>query len=66
MAKVVIGEKSSIDVKYSRPFFSDNVRLTFKGSNNVHLFQAEFSLEDRHGTLTIPYQLTATGYDTIA
>ena len=65
MAKAVIGEKNGINIKYSRPFFSDNVRLTLKGSNNVQLFQAEFSLEDRDGRLDIPYQPTGTGYDTI-
>lgn len=65
MAKAVVGEKSSIDIKYSKPFFSENVRLTLKGSNNVHLFEAEFSLEDRTGILNIPYRLTGTGYDTI-
>lgn len=65
MARAVIGAESSIDIKYSRPFLSDNVRLTLNGSNNVQLFQAEFSLEDRAGTLNIPCRLTGTGYDTI-
>ena len=63
MAKAVIGEMSEVEVTYSRPFFSENVRLVVTGTKNVELPTEELTLEERDGTLTIPYQLTGTGFD---
>ena len=65
MAKAVIGEESEVVVNYSRPFFSKNVRLELKGTSNVQLHLKEILLEERKGSVTIPYQLTGTGFDQI-
>ena len=65
MVKARIGEQSEISVNYSRPFFSKNVTLKVKGSTNVKIEEVEYPLEDRNGSLTIPYELAASGFDTI-
>ena len=65
MAKTLIGEKSEITVNYSRPFFSKNVVLKVSGTSNIQLFQEAIELDDRSGTVSIPYQLSGSGFDSI-
>ena len=65
MAKAVIGQDSEVIINYSRPFFAKNVRMELKGTSNVDLSQEEFLLEEREGSVVIPYQLTGTGFDQI-
>ncbi|MGB1140311.1 MAG: hypothetical protein ACPG1A_05385, partial [Halioglobus sp.] len=50
MAKAVIGEKSEIEVKFARPFFSKDVRLKARGTENIDVLEADFPLEEREGT----------------
>ena len=65
MTKAVIGDNNVILINYSRPFFSKNVRLTLKPTNNVKLTKTNFELDDRSGTITIGYQVIGAGYNTI-
>ncbi len=65
MAKAKVGEDSEIIVTYSRPFFSDNVRLELQGSTNVQLPVTDIPLEERDGTVAITYQLSGSGFDQI-
>jgi hypothetical protein len=65
MVKADIGERSEIEITYTRPFFSKNVRLKLTGSSNVSLYQEELVLEDRKGSFTVPYELGGFGYDFI-
>ena len=46
-------------------FFSKNVRLTLKSTNNVKLTKTNFELDDRSGIITIGYQVIGAGYNTI-
>ncbi len=64
-ARSVLGENSEIVVNYSRPFFSSDVRIEVKGTGNIVLPQPSIPLDDREGTVTIPYQLVGAGYDAI-
>ena len=41
------------------------MRLELKGTSNVQLHLKEILLEERKGSVTIPYQLTGTGFDQI-
>ncbi|MGI9315837.1 MAG: hypothetical protein ACR2QW_00780 [bacterium] len=65
MAKAKIGENNELTVSYSRPFFSKNVRMELKGSGNVKLAEEALLLEDRNGSVTIPYQLNGNGFNQI-
>ena len=65
MARAEVGEKSEVVITYSRPFFSKNVRLELTGTSNVQLFREEILLEERRGTIKIPYELSGSGYDAI-
>ena len=65
VVKAVIGEEDEIVVDYTRPFFSKNVRLEVRGTKNVQLLQREIDLDERSGTVSIPYQLLDSGYDSI-
>ncbi|MEM9255235.1 MAG: hypothetical protein AAGA91_07295 [Pseudomonadota bacterium] len=65
MAKSSIGEQSEVMVSYARPFFSKDVRLEVSGTRNVSLDVDVVPLIDREGVVTIPYEVTGTGFDTI-
>ncbi|MDJ0927766.1 MAG: hypothetical protein QNJ73_08955 [Gammaproteobacteria bacterium] len=65
MVRPVIGERSELIVNYSRPFFSKNVRLEVEGTPNVQLHLEEIALDDRDGTVTIPFHVSDSGFDLI-
>ena len=66
MMRAQVGEKSEVVVSYSRPFFSKNVRLRVKATNNVSLDLEEVSLDERAGTVKVGYVLaTGSGYESI-
>lgn len=65
MLKATIGESGEFSVNYSRPFFSKNVSMKLAGTKNVELSQSEIMLEDRDGTIDIPYVVTGNGFDSI-
>lgn len=65
MVKAVVGQSSEIIVQFDRPFFSKDVRLQVKGSKNVLIKRGEYRLEEREGSITIPYEVVGVGFDTI-
>jgi hypothetical protein len=65
MIKAVIGDESEVTINYSKPFFSKNVSLVLQGTSNVRLLKDVILLEDRSGSISIPYQLGGSGYDSI-
>ena len=65
MASAVIGETNEITVDFSRPLFSENVRLELKGTRNVLLSEDVIALDERSGTVNISYQMLGSGYDSI-
>ena len=65
MVMATVGEETGVSVEYTRPFFSKDVTLTVTGSKNIVLEQEQWVLDERTGTLDIPYTLNGKGYDTI-
>lgn len=65
ISKAIIGESNKVTVRYSRPFFSKNVRMELKGTGNVQLAKEDILLEERNGSVTIPYQLSGNGFNQI-
>ncbi|AQA18595.1 hypothetical protein BST95_10465 [Halioglobus japonicus] len=65
MARGVLNQESEIEVEYSRPFFSSHVRMEITGTSNVSLPTPTIDLDDRSGTLSIPFTLTGNGFDQI-
>ena len=65
MVKSDLGEKHEITVKYTRPFFSKDVRMQLKATENVELGETVIPLEAREGAVTIPYELVDAGIDSI-
>ena len=65
MVKVAIDEDSEIVVNYTRPFFSKDVRLELSGTQNIRLEKDVIPLEDRDGSVTIPYKVVDSGFDSI-
>lgn len=65
MAKAVTGERSEIVVQFSRPFFSKDVRLQVRSTRNIEVLQGDFLLEERSGSVTIPFEVTVSGFETL-
>ena len=65
MAKAVVGQEGEILVQFDRPFFSKNVRLKASSTKNLRVLNAEFPLEDREGSISIPYRVLGEGAATI-
>jgi len=65
MARAVIGEDAEIAVEYSRPLLSKDVRLELRGTKNVELSEEPIELEHWEGSLSIPYQVSGAGFDSI-
>lgn len=59
------GEEMEIQVSYQRPFFAKEVRLELSGSSSVLLAQDTLQLKARTGEISIRFQVTAPGYNTI-
>ena len=64
-AWATVGEEKEIQVDYQRPFFAKKVRLELSGSSNVELSEETFQLDDRTGAVSIRFQVTGVGYNTI-
>jgi len=65
MAKAVVGQEDEILVQFDRPFFSKNVHLKANSTKNLLVLNADFPLEDREGSISIPYQVLGEGAATI-
>ena len=65
MTKASIGEKSEIEVQFARPYFSKDVRLKARGTDNIDVLRDEFPLKAREGVVKVPFRVTGSGFETI-
>ncbi len=65
LARASIGATNEIVVSYSRPMFSKNVEMKLTGTRNIVIPENVILLDEREGTVSIAYELTGSGYDSI-
>lgn len=64
-ALVTVGEAGEIQVAYSRPLFAKDVRIELSASQYVVLSDDKLSLDERTGIVSIRFEVTEKGYNTI-
>ncbi len=65
LARASIGETNEIVVNYSRPKSARNVEMKLTGTRNIVIPDNVIVLDEREGTVSIAYELTGSGYDSI-
>ncbi len=65
LARASIGETNEIVVNYSRPSSAKNVEMKLTGTRNIVIPESVIVLDEKEGSVSIAYELTGSGYDSI-
>lgn len=65
VAKVSLEEEHQLVIEYKRPWFSNDVSLSFVGTPGIQLKDEKVELEDYSGEVVLNYSLHNKGYNTI-